>query len=215
MLIGTCESGIFFLLALEFVCWTVRGGRCQGWLADDGRMAYIDSELAKRRSESQTQVHAQGQVQNTASSTVSGREVRQLVDRERKREKEVQRQPAALGKLQEIDLGDEARNRNVAQTERARRRLDGEEVEEEEEGEKKVQKVRLGPDGKPWRGRKRRGSEDVKRDKMVEDVLRENRRTSRLHVNLFNADVFSQWKYTMSSPLSPQRSMTTKRQMIE
>jgi len=32
----------------------------------------------------------------------------------------------------------------------------------------------LGPDGKPWRGRKRRGSDDVKRDKMVEDVLREN-----------------------------------------
>ena len=35
--------------------------------------------------------------------------------------------------------------------------------------------VRLGRDGKPWRGRKRRGSEDIKRDKLVEDVLRENR----------------------------------------
>jgi hypothetical protein len=37
--------------------------------------------------------------------------------------------------------------------------------------------VRLGPDGKPWRERKRRGSEDIKRDKMIEDVL-ENRRMS-------------------------------------
>lgn len=38
-------------------------------------------------------------------------------------------------------------------------------------------KPRLGPDGKPWRSKKnRRGSDDVARDKMVEDFLHENRR---------------------------------------
>ena len=151
-------------------------------MTDEGRMAYIDSELAKRRSESQVQA------QNTTSSTLTSMDIRQVAEGDKKREKELQRQPATLGKLQEIDLGDEARDRNVAQTERARRRLDGEEVEEE--GEKRIQKVRLGPDGKPWRGRKRRGSDDVKRDKLVEDVLRENRRKSLLHVSLSNADSF-------------------------
>lgn len=37
-------------------------------------------------------------------------------------------------------------------------------------------KQRLGPDGKPWRGRKRRASDDVKRDQLVEAFLHENRR---------------------------------------
>jgi len=80
-----------------------------------------------------------------------------------------------LGKLLEIDLGDEARNKNVERTNQARRRLDGEEVEDETVPGKKTGKVRLGRDGKPWRGRKRRASDDIKRDKLVEDVLRENR----------------------------------------
>jgi hypothetical protein len=139
-------------------------------------MAYIDSELSKRL-KSSSPLHPSPQTQLQPQNSSSSHHLRdlRLSEGESRKEKDTQRQPATLGKLQEIDLGDEARDRNVAQTERARRRLDGEEVEE---GEKKVQKVRLGPDGKPWRGRKRRGSEDVKRDKMVEDVLRENRRTS-------------------------------------
>ncbi|KAG9257961.1 uncharacterized protein F5Z01DRAFT_644722 [Emericellopsis atlantica] len=39
------------------------------------------------------------------------------------------------------------------------------------------EKVKLGPDGKPWRGgrRKRRGSDDIARDKLVEELLHENR----------------------------------------
>lgn len=135
-------------------------------MTDKGRMAYIDSQLAKRRSESQ----AQSSHTTTTSSTTHP--IRQA-EGAAKKDTELQRQPATLGKLVEIDLGDEARDRNVAQTERARRKLVGEEIEEE--GEKKPVKVRLGPDGKPWRGRKRRGSEDVKRDRLVEDVLRENR----------------------------------------
>jgi hypothetical protein len=67
--------------------------------------------------------------------------------------------------------------RNIAMTERARRRLAGEKVEEEEEDtdSAKPRKVRLGRDGKPWRPRKRRASEDIKRDQLVEQLLHENR----------------------------------------
>ncbi|RDW77089.1 hypothetical protein BP6252_05142 [Coleophoma cylindrospora] len=133
--------------------------------ADDGRMAYIDSQLAKRSSPSMNATTATTTTASTQSSNLPNAPSRFQAE-------DVHRQPAALGKLQEIDLGDEARSRNVERTDKARRRLDGEEIEEEEV---KKGKVRLGRDGKPWRGRKRRGSDDVKRDKLVEDILRENR----------------------------------------
>lgn len=135
---------------------------------DESRMAYIDSELAKRRAaEAHTLSHT-----TTSSSTAHPSSP---VAAQTKKETEVQRQPASLGKLQEIDLGAEARDKNVAQTERARRLLDGEVIEDEPP--QKPAKVRLGPDGKPWRSRKkRRGSDDIKRDRLVEDILRENRR---------------------------------------
>lgn len=170
-------------------------------VTDKGRMAFIDSKLNSRLSVLENK---------DQPATHSAKAVEQS-------DKEVQRQPATLGKLMEIDLGDEARSRNVQRTEQARRRLDGEEVEDEET-KKKPQKVRLGPDGKPWRSRKkRRGSEDVKRDKMVEDVLRENRRTS--STLLFPSacvDIANkiQWKYMMSQLLSRRLSMMIRRQMI-
>lgn len=137
-------------------------------------MAYIDSELAKRR-------FMDGGVKSSPDSTrLRGRkEVMTDVRRGSEKDVDVHKQPAALGKLQEIDLGDEVRSRNVELTDRARRRLDGEDVEDENElGQGKSRKARLGRDGKPWRSRKRRGSDDVKRDKLVEEILRENRRKS-------------------------------------
>ena len=83
----------------------------------------------------------------------------------------LQRQPAALGKLHEIDLGPDATLRNIARTEAAQRRLGG--------GEPDIDistgKVRLRRDGKPYGWRKRRNSDDVKRDKLVEEVMRESR----------------------------------------
>ena len=87
--------------------------------------------------------------------------------------------PAVRGKLIEVDLGEEARSRNVQLTERARRRIDGDdEAEDEGSGTRRPRKVRLGRDGKPrvWRQRNRRNSDDVKRDKIVEELLHENRR---------------------------------------
>lgn len=81
--------------------------------------------------------------------------------------------PTLLGRLQEVDLGEEARMRNAAMTEQARRRLAGEDVDDESEDSRK--RVKIGKDGKPWRSRKRRASEDIKRDQLVEDLMRENK----------------------------------------
>lgn len=79
----------------------------------------------------------------------------------------------------EIDLGEEARARNVEMTERARRRLQGQIDEEDQEEDKgRSGKARLGRDGKPLRSRNRRGSDDIKRDQLVEEFLSENRRKS-------------------------------------
>lgn len=89
-----------------------------------------------------------------------------------------QRQPVSLGKIQEIDLGQDAMLRNARRTEMAVRKQNGEVVFEEERPPK-PRKIRIGRDGKPMRprrGPKRRNSEDVQRDKLVEEVLRETKR---------------------------------------
>ncbi|CAH0016166.1 unnamed protein product [Clonostachys rhizophaga] len=54
-------------------------------------------------------------------------------------------------------------------------------------GGRESKRQRLGRDGKPWRPRKRRGSDDIKRDKLVEEFLSENRRecpSSARHVRI-------------------------------
>lgn len=84
--------------------------------------------------------------------------------------------PTMSGRLHEVDLGEEVRMRNAAMTEQARRRLAGEALDDEAEGSSK--RPRIGKDGKPWRPRKRRASEDIKRDQLVEELMRENRRES-------------------------------------
>lgn len=82
-------------------------------------------------------------------------------------------QAVMQGHLMEIDLGDEARDRNVAMTERAQL---GDASAADGFEERRVKKPRLGRDGKPWRPRNRRGSDAIKRDQLVEQVLRESRR---------------------------------------
>ncbi|EPE29199.1 hypothetical protein GLAREA_00359 [Glarea lozoyensis ATCC 20868] len=128
---------------------------------DRHMMAYIDSELAKRRI-------SEGSQPSAAAGSISSSIERATINSNKTGE--VNRQPAALGKILEVDLGDEVRSKNVARTNRL---LNGEEVEDGVQ--RKPAKVRLGRDGKPWRGRKRRGSDDIARDKIVEDLLRENR----------------------------------------
>ncbi|KAK2628073.1 hypothetical protein QTJ16_002719 [Diplocarpon rosae] len=155
-------------------------------------MAYIDSELAKRRAVEGS--HAPSLIfpgaaptaasasASASSTTATGSGSGSANDHARVKVDiaEMQRQPATIGKLQEIDLGDEARDRNIERTNNARRRLGGEIVEEgvseDESGrKKKKKKVRLNRDGSVWVPRKRRGSDDIKRDQLVEAVLRENR----------------------------------------
>ena len=121
-------------------------------------MAYIDSELAKRTHENHT----------TSIYSHNGHELSPngaLLDAT------VQRQPAALGKLHEIDLGPDATLRNIARTEAAQRKLEGIEPEVDES----TGSVRLRRDGKPYGWRRRRNSNDIKRDKLVEDVMRESK----------------------------------------
>ncbi|EFQ28842.1 hypothetical protein CGRA01v4_10286 [Colletotrichum graminicola] len=85
--------------------------------------------------------------------------------------------PIMQGKLIEVDLGDEARARNKAMTEKAARRLLGEVdgADTDTPDGRRAKKPRLGRDGKPWRPRNRRNSDDIKRDQLVEEILRENR----------------------------------------
>ncbi|KAL8757291.1 MAG: hypothetical protein Q9199_002317 [Rusavskia elegans] len=127
---------------------------------DKHMMAYIDSELAKRR-------QSLGKSVTAFNGTLS---IDDMVDG-LPADLAKHRQPAALGKLHEIDLGADATLKNIARTEAAKRRLEGAEPEVEET----TGKVRLRRDGKPWRGRRRRNSDDVKRDKLVEEVMRESR----------------------------------------
>ncbi|KAI0136428.1 hypothetical protein BJ170DRAFT_677304 [Xylariales sp. AK1849] len=138
-----------------------------GELVNKHMTKYIESEFAKRHSAvSPGGLTSLGPSSDTTSSNAS---VNQNV---------ITQKPAGhialQGKLMEIDLGDEVRSRNEALTDRARRLLNGENVgDEQQDGPTK--KVRLGRDGKPWRPRNRRDSDAVKRDQLVEEILRENR----------------------------------------
>lgn len=71
-------------------------------------------------------------------------------------------QPSMQGKLMEVDIPDESRAIKECQPQYSQKR-----------GPKKQ---RLGPGDKPWRSRNRRGSDDIKRDQLVEKFLSENRR---------------------------------------
>ncbi|KAG9235766.1 hepatocellular carcinoma-associated antigen 59-domain-containing protein [Amylocarpus encephaloides] len=141
---------------------------------DRHMMAYVDSEIAKCRMEGLQLVNPSSESSNPESQTMrpSSKSSSSLPSTNNT---EVQRQPAAMGKLHEIDLGDEAREKNARRTDVATRRLNGEEILEESERNKKPEAVRLRPNGRPYRQQKRRGSDDIARDKLVEDVLRENR----------------------------------------
>ncbi|CCU76298.1 hypothetical protein BGHDH14_bgh02417 [Blumeria hordei DH14] len=145
-------------------------------------MAYVDSELARLRAES-LQAHSNLSKESVPSSRPSDH-ISQLVTNKStgvKNDRQSHRQPATIGMLQEIDLGAEVRERNVKMTERARRRLDGEIIEEEDERDpggrerKGISLIGAGKSGKSWWALKRRRSDDIKRDQLVDQVLRENR----------------------------------------
>ncbi|KAL1843162.1 hypothetical protein VTJ49DRAFT_2912 [Mycothermus thermophilus] len=142
-----------------------------GELVNKHMEEYVESELARRK---------------RLAAAAAAKQQQQQEEEERQRREgggsgaltgdnglPIESQRVLQGRLLEIDLGDEARARNIAMTERARRRLQGQIEEEEEAG--RQQKVRLGRDGKPIRSRNRRGSDDIKRDQLVEQFLSENK----------------------------------------
>ncbi|KAL4950067.1 hepatocellular carcinoma-associated antigen 59-domain-containing protein [Aspergillus filifer] len=122
---------------------------------DKHMMAYIESELAKRYQRSGPG-DTPGSVPIAHSEANNQQPTTDLPERE----------PASLGKLHEIDLGQEAKLRNIALTEEATRRLNG--------GDPETVAESL-PSDKPSRYRKRRTSEDIQRDRLVEEVLRESK----------------------------------------
>lgn len=135
--------------------------------ANGAREEYIEAELAKRHHVASYTRKLQPSDQPD-EATAQGESTADKGD---------EKHTALTGKLLEVDLGDEARSRNAVMTDRARRKLQGLAVEDEENTER-PRKVRLGRDGKPWRPRNRRNSDDIKRDQLVEEILRENRRAS-------------------------------------
>lgn len=118
------------------------------------RMAFIDAEIAKRLQG--VAAGAQAETGPSSHPTVNTSVVHS------------ERQPAALGKLHEIDLGPTATLSNIERTAAAQRKL------EDGSGDSEPAQ-RLGKDGKPRRGQKPRTSEDIRRDRLVEEVLRESR----------------------------------------
>ena len=150
-----------------------------GTAADQAREEYVESELARRKrhaAEAAAQLEQQMREDSTLSAT-GGDDDGQPGPSSAVPGVQGDSQRVLHGRLLEIDLGDEARARNIAMTERARRRLQGQiDEEEHEEAKGRPRKVRLGRDGKPMRSRNRRGSDDVKRDQLVEKFLSENRR---------------------------------------
>jgi hypothetical protein len=82
------------------------------------------------------------------------------------------RMAAGMGKIEEVDIGPVTKR-----TDEKWRRLENGEFEQIATG-----KVRLGRDGKPRRPPKRRNSDDVRRDQMVEAVLSEAKRMLTFHL---------------------------------
>lgn len=149
-------------------------------MTNEIRMTYIESEMAKRRSEAGTEAAIDDDNDNDDETMdydddnagEHGTGQRASEDKQR------QRQPATLGKLHEIDLGPDAKLRNIARTEAATRRLTGGEKEtkatspaEEEDGQGKT----THDEKAAGRGRRGRNNEDVRRDQLVEEVLRESK----------------------------------------
>jgi hypothetical protein len=75
------------------------------------------------------------------------------------------RMAAGMGKIEEVDIEPVSKRTDESWT-----RLDNGEYKQATTG-----KVRLGRDGKPRRGPKRRNSEDIRRDQMVEAILSESK----------------------------------------
>ena len=132
--------------------------------ANEIRMAFIDSEMAKRYQPESNADHS-GPNQPTQAEVAGGLSVSGHQTRE----------PASLGKLHEIDLGQEATLRNIARTEAATRQMTEKGELPKSADHATSETGRPGQDGKSWRNRKQRTEADIARDRLVEEVLRESK----------------------------------------
>ncbi|KAJ5321041.1 hypothetical protein N7476_004043 [Penicillium atrosanguineum] len=129
---------------------------------DRHMMAYIDSEMAKRYRRSpqpEKQSLDRPSQESSGVQTIAG---------------QLEREPASLGRLHEIDLGQETKLQNIARTEAATRQLVGDD-DSPTPGEAATPSERPGPSEKAWRKGKRWTSADIERDRLVEEVLRESK----------------------------------------
>ncbi|KAF3275169.1 hypothetical protein TWF132_002985 [Orbilia oligospora] len=132
-------------------------------------MKYIESELVKRRMTDASQPIPTSDDSDTDIKRVYPAPLTSTKISERRIGKWPIRpdfRGATLGKLQEIDLGAESTRKNVERTEEAKRRIEAGEAFKEPEPEDPKKKKR---------GKRRRNSMDIERDKLVEEVLKESR----------------------------------------
>lgn len=134
-------------------------------------MAYIESEMEKRR-RAKSSAGGGGGANTAITKHDSGFNPFQQPSSEHR--KSAFWQPsrpgdrgATLGKLHEVDLGEENKIRNIHRTKEATRRLGG--------GQPMEDQLDSGPGKKKFR-RRRRNSQDIQRDKLVEEVLKESKR---------------------------------------
>lgn len=149
------------------------------------RMEYIETELAKRQNRKLAEQNAGRAAGSDQTQTAA--DTQQLPLRE----------PATLGKLHEVDLGQEAKLQNIARTQEATARLAG--------------KRSPSPEKRPVdsRGRhRRRTSADIERDRLVEEVLRESKRMCILFQAMQPLANDKQWT-SMMNP-SPNLSKMTR-----
>lgn len=131
-------------------------------------MAYIDSEMAKRYRHSP--YPEKQSLDRPSSQEPTGQAISGQLDRE----------PASLGRLHEIDLGQETKLQNIARTEAATRQMVGDEDSPTAGESPQTDHPIPSEKEKAWRNRKRRTSADIERDRLVEEVLRESKRTHAL-----------------------------------
>ncbi|KIW24444.1 uncharacterized protein PV07_10157 [Cladophialophora immunda] len=141
---------------------------------DQHMVAFIDSEMARRRSHLVTpSTISQGNLENdTYHDAPSSNESGSLA------QKTPTTNPVSTRQLAEVDLGNSVHDTNLARTQAALERVKaGRAPVEEVDKPPKPRKPRLGRDGKPMRPRprKRRNSEDIARDALVEQFLHENK----------------------------------------
>ncbi|OGM46300.1 hypothetical protein ABOM_005358 [Aspergillus bombycis] len=127
------------------------------------RMSYIETEMAKRHR------HTVPEDDPDSPFVDEPGAARPTTD--------PQREPASLGKLHEIDLGQETKLQNIARTEAATRKLARDDDDEHlRHDDSLFNAAPMGKDERLRRHQKRRTSEDVERDRLVEEVLRESKR---------------------------------------